>query len=160
MRSYQVFAAMPAERALAVMRRLAEEVPVALAQGQQAACLALKVRPVYLRRQPFEKRAETVRRALSRVAANGVADELLAAYFLQCRKPLLLEWLDSSGVEHEDGTLVSDAPPEPAEAALERALESFRGKDDDPDRELLLHAFAAQEAIEWPALEARLGALP
>jgi hypothetical protein len=34
---------------------------------------------------------------------------------------------------------------------------TFRKPDDAADRELLLQAFAAQSAIEWPALEALIG---
>ncbi len=50
-----------------------------------------------------------------------------------------------------------DAPSQPAQSELRGAVESFRSKEDDPDRDLLLQAFAAQAAIEWPALDALLG---
>lgn len=156
MRSYQVFAAMSAEHALAVMHSLAENSPAMFRQAVDAAATAIKARPVYMRRQPFQKRAEAVRRALSRVAANPVADELLAVYFLQCRKELLIEWLDLLGIAHDDGTLEEDEPVQPDVGALGKAVEGFRQRDDDADRELLLRAFAAQEAVHWPALDALL----
>jgi len=158
MRSYQVFAAISPERGLALMRALSEKSPAMFRQAVDAAALATRTRPVYLRRQPMEKRAEAVRRALSRVSANVVADELLAVYFLECRKPLLLEWLDTIGVEHEDGMLKEEAPSEPAQKKLRDAARAFCAKQQDPDRELLLRAFAAQEAIDWPELDAILGA--
>jgi hypothetical protein len=156
MRSYQVFAAMPPERALAMLRALSEKSPQMFRQTVDAAAVASRTRPVYLRRQPFEKRSEAVRRALSRVAANALADELLAVYFLECRKPLLTEWLDLVGVTHEEGNLEEATPTQPAETRLRKAVEGFRSKQDDPDRALLLSAFAAQEAIDWPALDALL----
>jgi hypothetical protein len=115
----------------------------------------MKARPIYLQRQPFEKRAEAVRRTLSRVATNQIADEVLAVYFLECRKELLVEWLDLVGVKHKDGTLEADAPPPPAEKKLRDAVAKFRAEASDPDRELLLRAFAAQDAVEWPVLDAR-----
>lgn len=154
MRSYQVFAAMPPERALAMMRGLAEKAPHMFRQAVDAAAVAIRARPVYMRRQPFEKRSEAVRRALSRVVANPVADELLAVYFLECRRELLIDWLDRAGLAHEDGTLEEEAPQEPAEDALREAVAAFRAVDDDPDRELLLGAFAAQQAVDWPTLDA------
>ncbi len=156
MRSYQVFAAMPAEQSLAMMRALAEKAPGIFSQAVHAASAAMKARPVYLKRQPFEKRADAVRRALSRVAANDVASEVLAVYFLECRKELLVEWLDLLGLPHEDGALESDAPEAPADDALRAATDKFRAADSDPDRELLLRAFAAQQAIDWPSLDALL----
>jgi hypothetical protein len=155
MRSYQVFAGLAPDHAQRLLARLAEKAPAMFVQAVAAASAALKARPVYLQRLPFEKRAEAVRRALSRVAANVVADEVLAVYFLECRKELLVEWLDGVGVEHKDGTLVADAPAQPAEKKLRAAVESFRAAD-DPDRDLLLRAFAAQDAVEWPVLEALL----
>ena len=159
MRSFNVFSAMSPERALAMLKVIDKELPGVYAEALLAACVALKARPVYLRRQPFEKRAESIRRALSRVASNSVADELLAVYFLQCRKELLVEWLDTAGIEHEDGGLTADEPEAPADKKLSKAIKDFRSAADDPDRELLLHAFAAQEAIDWPTLETQLEAV-
>jgi hypothetical protein len=156
MRSFQIFASLPPERASALLRTLSEKLPVVFAQALGAACIAMRSRPVYLQRQPFEKRAEAIRRALSRVAADPVAAEVLAAYFLECRKPLLVEWLDLVGLEHAEGVLASDAPPAPSDAALRGAVEKFLANDDDPDRPLLLRAFAAQEAIAWSTLDALL----
>jgi hypothetical protein len=157
MRSYQVFAAMAPEEAERMLRVLSKEAPAMFRQAVDAAAVSIKARPVFLRRQPFELRAKTVRRALARVTANLVADELLAIYFLECRKPLLLEWLDLVGLAHEDGALKDETPAEPPASELAAAVAKYRGAGDDPDRELLLRAFAAQSAIEWPALDALLG---
>jgi hypothetical protein len=156
MRSFQVFASLTPERASALLRALSEQVPAVFAQALGAACIALRSRPVYLKRQPFEKRAEAIRRALGRVAADPIAAEVLAAYFLECRKPLLVEWLDLLGLPHKDGVLEADAPPPPPEATLRGAARKFLGADADPDRPLLLRAFAAQEAVDWPVLDALL----
>ncbi len=153
MRSFQVFAAMTPERAVEMMKVLHEHSPAILAQTVAAAAASMKTRPVYLKRQPFEKRADAVRRALSRVVANDAASELLAVYFLQCRQELLVEWLDKLGLEHEEGTLKDESPPEPAEDHLRKCVEEFRAAGEEPDRDLLLQAFAAQDAVEWPALD-------
>ena len=157
MRSYQVFAAMPPAEAERMLRVLSKEAPAMFRQAVDAAAVSIKARPVFLRKQSFELRAKTIRRALGRVSANLVADELLAIYFLECRKPLLLEWLDLVGLAHEDGTLKDETPAEPAASELAAAVAKYRGTGEDPDRELLLRAFAAQTAIEWPALDALLG---
>ena len=157
MRSYQVFAAMTPEEAERMLRVLSKDAPAMFRQMVDAAAASIKARPVFLRNQSFELRAKTIRRALARVSANLVADELLAIYFLECRKALLLEWLDLVGLAHEDGTLKDDEPAQPAESELAAAVAKYRGAGDDPDRELLLRAFAAQSAIEWPALDALVG---
>ena len=154
MRSYQVFAAMSADRAQIIMRGLSKSSPQMYKQALVVASAAMNARPVYLQKQPPEKQALAVRRALSRVAANPVAEEMLAMYFLECRKELLIEWLDALGIEHDDGTLKDDDPVAPDAEALAKARDEFCGKDDDEDRALLVRAFAAQSAIDWPDLEA------
>jgi hypothetical protein len=154
MRSYQVFAAMSAERAQAVMRGLSKSSPAMYKQALYVASAAMNSRPAYLQKQPAEKQALAVRRALSRVAANAIAEELLAMYFLECRKELLIEWLNALGIEHDEGTLKDDEPAAPDVGTLTKARDEFCGKDDDEDRALLLRAFAAQSVIDWPDLEA------
>ena len=156
MRSYQIFSAMSPDRAATIMSGLSENAPQMFKQALFAASASMNARPSYLHRQPFEKQVGAVRRALSRVAANGVAEEILAVYFLECRKELLVEWLDLLGITHEDGILEADSPDAPKKAELQKARDSFCGVDDDADRPLLLSAFAAQSAIDWPDLEALL----
>ena len=114
----------------------------------------MKSRPQYLFRQPIEKRGAAVRRALARVASGPIAEEILATYFLECRKEVLVAWLDGIGLEHEDGVLKDESPACPEEKKLAKQVKAFLGKDDDPDRALLLAAFAAQSAIDWPTLDA------
>ena len=153
MRSFQVFAAMSPEDAEAFFARIKESSPAIFTQSVHAASAALKSRPAFLLKQPFAKQAAAVRRALSRVASNPLADETLALYFLEVRKELLTEWLDTAGVAHEDGALKEDSPPEPDPDSVCSAVDKFRSVDDDPDRLLLLRAYAAQGSVEWPTLE-------
>ena len=153
MRANQIFAAMPQEQATEFFKKVAEKSPVTFQQAMAAACGALKIRPVYLRKQTFEKRATYVRRALSLVNAIGIAEEILAVYFLECRKELLTEWLDLVKIEHEEGILADEQPAQPDKGELEKAILSFNDKDDDTDRPLLLRAFAAQSAVSWPDLD-------
>lgn len=156
MRAWEVFAGMTPERAAQVLGVLEERAPAAYTQAVAAASAALKARPKFLMRRSPESRAREVRRALARVRANELAEEILASYFLEARRELLVEWLDAVGLEHENGTLEGEAPAPPDPETLRKALDAFRSKDGDPDRELCLRAFAAQSAIDWPELEREL----
>ena len=161
MKAYQVFAHMSPERTHALLESLREGAPAVYTQALAAASAWLRARPQFVRKQSPAKRAQLVRQALARVSTSIVAEEVLAAYFLQVKRPLLIEWLDAVGLEHEEGGLKSDATPEPARSVLEQALAAYRAKPDDAaDRALLLEAFAAQSAIDWPALEELIGVPP
>ena len=153
MRSFQVFASMSDGESEAFFGKVKKAAPAVFTQSVHAASAALKTRPAFLLKQPFAKQVSAVRRALSRVAANPLADETLALYFLEVRKDLLIEWLDAAGIAHEEGALTEDAPAQPNGDALREAVESFRKAGDDADRELLLRAFSAQGAVEWPLLD-------
>ena len=158
MKAYQVFARMSPERTHALLEGLREGAPAVYEQALAAASVWLRARPQFVRKQSPEKRAKLVRQALARVSTSLVAEEVLAAYFLQVKKPLLIEWLDAVGVAHEDGGLAEEAPAQPERGALEKAVASYRKEDDAADRALLLEAFAAQSAIDWPVLEELIGA--
>ena len=154
MRSYQVFAQMTPERAAQVMAVLVEKSPGVYTQAVAATSTAMNARPRFLMRQPADKRANMVRRTLARVRVNELAEEVLAAYFLEGRKELLTEWLDLVGLEHDEGILESNNPPPPPGPQLGEAVKRFLAGDGAEDRELLLRAFAAQSAIDWPDLAA------
>lgn len=153
MRSFQVFAAMTPDETESFFSKIKELAPGIFAQSLHAASAALKMRPAFMLKQPFAKQASAVRRALSRVAGNSLADETLAMYFLEVRSELLVEWLDTASVSHEDGALTEDSPAEPDAEKLQAAVSTFRKAGDDADRELLLRAFAAQASIDWPLLD-------
>ena len=158
MRAFKIFGSMSDDEAVAFFGRMRENSPAMFNQAVAAASAAMKARPAYLRKQPFEKRAIAVRRALARVASNAAGEEMLAVSFLEYRDKLLIEWLDVAGVAHDEGTLTEDEPQEPAAQELEAAVKKFCDVDDDPDRDLLLRAFAAQASIEWPHLDSMLEA--
>jgi hypothetical protein len=156
MRCFEVFAGMSQEQARLVLREIREKAPAAFQQALLLACGVMRSRPVYMRGLPFDKQADSVRRALARVASNGVAEEMLAVYFLECHRPLLVEWLDAVGLAHEDGVLKDEAPAQPDEAKLREAAAGYLSGEEPERRRLCLCAFASQEPIDWPVLDALL----
>jgi len=156
MRCFEVFAAMPQEQARQVLREIREKAPAGFQQALMLACGVMRSRPVYMRGLPLEKQADAVRQALARVASNIVAEEMLAIYFLECRRPLLVEWLDAVGLPHEEGVLKDERPAQPDAAKLGEAAASFLTGEEPEIRRLLLLSFSAQGPIEWPALDALL----
>jgi hypothetical protein len=156
MRSNQVFSRMSAEESLRFLNQLKQDAPPVAKLALGAAAEAFKLRPEFLKRQPKTRQAEWVRRALGRNVGAGIAEEVLASYFLEHRSDLLVEWLDELGIEHEDGSL-KDTPECPAKKTLQAAVKKFRAGEDAETRDLLLHAFAAQSSIDWPPLEEALG---
>lgn len=147
---------MTPERAELLLADMKQVAPGASAIALAAAAQAFRLRPEFLRGQPRKRQAEWMRKALSRPTTAAVAEEVLAEYFLSGRKPLLVELLDALGIAHDEGALRDASPACPPAPELEPAVAKFRSGGERELRELLLAAFAAQSAIEWPALEAQL----
>ena len=157
MRSNEIFSRMSPEAALAFLEEVHREAPKVEDIALSAAASAFRLRPVFLRKQPRKRQSEWMRQALARTALAAIAEEVLAEYFLEYHPALLGELLDGLGLEHENGVLSSEgAPVCPDKAKLEQAVASFRTGDQRERRELLLRAFAAQSAVDWPELEALL----
>ena len=150
---------MTAERAEALLADMKQVAPGAGSIALAAAAQAFRLRAQFLRGQPRKRQAEWMRKALSRPTAAPVAEEVLAEYFLSGRKALLVELLDALETPHEDGALRDASPACPAAAELERAVAKFRAGGEPELRELLLAAFAAQSAIDWPALDAQVASV-
>jgi hypothetical protein len=156
MRSNEIFSAMSPDAALAFLDEIHREAPRVEEIALSAAASAFRLRPVFLRKQPRKRQSEWMRQALSRNAFAAVAEELLAEYFLEYHTELLGELLDAFGLEHEKGVLKGNTPECPDETKLAAAVAKFRAGENAARRELLLRAFAAQSAIDWPPLEALL----
>ena len=157
MRSNEIFSRMSPEAALAFLEEVHREAPKVEEIALSAAASAFRLRPMFLRRQQRKRQSEWMRQALSRNAFAAVAEEVLAEYFLEYHNDLLAELLDGLGLEHEKGVLKSEgAPVCPDKSKLEAAVSAFRKGENAQRRDLLLRAFAAQTAIDWPELEALL----
>jgi hypothetical protein len=155
MRSNQVFARMNPEAAEGFLETLIETDPATATLVLNAVSGAFKLRPKFLRNQPRAKQAEWMRKVLGRTASAALAEEILASYFLSDQHiDLLTELLDALGIGHEDGQLVDEKPTCPPQETLEKAATEFLKGESSQPRQLLLEAFAAQSAIDWPALEA------
>jgi hypothetical protein len=86
-KAYQVFARMSPERTHTLLESLREGAPAVYAQALAAASVYLRARPRFVQSQSPDKRAKLVRQALARLSTSLVAEEVLAGYFLQVKKP-------------------------------------------------------------------------
>lgn len=150
---------MSPDQASEILKSISEVSPGLYSQIMSTADAALNARPGFIKRQAPKKRANMIRRTLARTSSNDFAEEILATYFLESHKDSLVEWLDLLDLKHQEGLLSEDMPASPSENQLDRAVNSFRQKQWNSDRELLLYTFAAQRAIEWPDLNAILESL-
>ena len=153
-RPNDVFRTMTQDEAEAFLGEMRDELRPLYRQAERSAAETLRLRPVYLGRQPWAKRCGLIRKALAlRVNAEPAA-EILAAFFMERYAEDVAALLDLLGVEHDDGVLKEMSPAEPTKKKLKEVVAEFPTGDHAGPRALLLKAFAAQGAIDWPALDA------
>ncbi len=123
---------------------------------------SLKFRPQAIRKLPMEKRARVARRILTSSANAEQCYQLFGTYLVQTKKDLVTDFLDATGIEHEDGMIedvdagdpeaekvreavrVLDEKFEPADVTLYLAL----GTEMWPDCEVLVELWKKRNGVE------------
>lgn len=152
--STDVFRSLRDEEAQALFEDMRKEVRPLYKQIEGVAADTLRLRPVFLGKQPFPKRCAMIRKAMSLKVNVDSAAEFLAMYFMERFPEDVAALLDLLGVEHEEGVLKETDPEQPADDVLKKAVEEFPKEGNAVMRSILLRAFAGQGAIDWPGLDA------
>jgi len=144
---------MTEEECQAFVRELRDEMRPLYKELEATAAATLRVRPVFLGKQPFPKRCEMIRKAMALKVNAEEAGEILAGFLMERYADDVKALLDGLGLKHDEGVLEETAPAQPDEKALKKILKEFRAGENALMREVLLKAFAAQAAIDWPLLD-------
>jgi hypothetical protein len=136
------------ERFAALYLALPEEMARAL---DGAIASMLHARPGSVRKQPDAVRVKALRAFLVRTRDETLAGDLLRAYFLGPRKALVVQFLDATGVKHEEGQVEDESKPDAAK--VPEAITALNAAHDPQDVSLYL-AIAAMQWPEVPELKA------
>jgi len=109
---------------------------------------ALKFRPHAIKKLPLDQRARRARSIMERTANAELAYELFGSYLMKTCKELITDFLDATGVEHEDGMIHSVEESKPAADKIGPAVTELDGKYDAQDVTLYLSMCAEQ----WPGI--------
>jgi hypothetical protein len=120
-----------------------------------AVAQALKVRPVFLERQPRGQQHETMASALTRRSLEAIADSLIRAWLLKKHTAVLTDFLDSLKVTHDKG-VVEDLPDKIDDDALKTAVDSLLAKHPAQVVAVYLHAFNFMNDAKWTNLDTLL----
>jgi len=138
---------MSEERFLAIYEALAQQGFGPL-DGELAK--KLKFRPQAIRKLPMQKRAHHARSMVLGGKNAELAYELFGTYLVRKDKALLTDFLDATGVEHEDGMISDVEEGKPDESKVPSAVEALDAKYPADDVTLYL----AMGAEHWPDVAA------
>jgi hypothetical protein len=109
---------------------------------------ALKFRPQAIRKLPFERRAKKARSILEATSNAELCYEVFGSYLMATRKQLVIDFLDATGVPHEDGMIANVESASPAADKIGAAVAEL-DKNYDQDDVTLYLALCAQQ---WPGV--------
>jgi len=121
----------------------------------QAVADARKLRLVFLERQPRPQRHATMVAALNRPNLEMVAGTLLRTWLVKKYKDMLVDFLTTLGIEHEDG-VVETLPESMDTEKLKSAVEALLAKYPHEVVGVYLNAFNDMNEANWSNLKEML----
>ena len=116
---------------------------------------AQKMRPVFIGRQPKERRHKSFVQMLSRTGSEEHAGNLIRGWLFKEHKDVLTDFLGKLGIEHEEG-MVDDLPESISDDTLNAAVDLLIEKYDRELVAVYLTAFNASNENRWGNLDALL----
>jgi hypothetical protein len=140
-----------------------ETLYTSLPDGEQAAldvavARVLNSRVDVARRRPMPMRIKALRAWFQRSRDDDLALDVLRGYLLGPRQQLVTDFLDATGVAHEEGQ-VEDDDASPDGAKVPEAVQALAAKHDPVDVRLYLEV-ARRQWPQVPELTAALESLP
>ena len=114
-----------------------------------------RMRPQFIKSQPKIGRHKIIIDSLKRPAFEEVASQLLRGWLIKHQKDMLVQFLDSLEIEHENG-VVEDLPDNVSEDALDKSIQVLLGNHDREVVILYLHAFQNMNDAGWSSLKKTL----
>ena len=119
------------------------------------AAQALKVRPVFIERQPRAQQHATIASAVTRRSLETIADSLIRTWLLKKHTAVLTDFLDSLKIPHDKG-VVENLPDKVDDASLHAAVDAVLAKHPPQVVAMYLHAFTHMNDAKWANLDALL----
>jgi hypothetical protein len=113
---------------------------------------ALRVRNVYLERQPRAQRHASMIQILSRPGLDAVAGGLIRAWLVKKNSAMLIDFMNALEIKNEKG-VVEDLPASVDDAKLKSAIESLLAKYPPEIVAVYLNAFNDMNEADWANLK-------
>jgi hypothetical protein len=112
----------------------------------------MKFRPHAIKKLPFDQRARRARTLLQRTSNAELTYELFGGYLLAKEKSLITDFLDATGVEHDEGMIRDIENAKPAKDKLSQAIVDLDSRYSPQDVTLYL-AVCAEQRPDVPELD-------
>jgi hypothetical protein len=153
--AYELFGFMPATLSTEIMEQTFATNKELYRATLAAVAEARRVRPVYLEKKPRVDRHKDMIDMLSRPRMNLAAATLIRGWLITNEKTMLVDFLDSLGVEHKEGA-VDNLPDTIEDDKFKAAVDLLLSKYPKEKVTVYLHAFDEMNEVQWPSLKTTL----
>ncbi len=113
-----------------------------------------KLRPQYMQQKPLTEQFAWLRKMLAWKPAETIADHLLQVWLVRRHEPMLVEFLNGLGINHNGHGVVEEALPETLDPEkLKAAVDTLFGKYSAGAVSVYLHMFQNQTEKGWAELQ-------
>ncbi len=125
MKSHEIFQHMSPDLAVEILGYLQKERTAVFKSVVSGLAGQRNLRTVFVERKPPVERYAWIKTALSRKAGDTLAAHLLEAWLLGAQKPMLCDFLDSLGIDHDEDGTVENLPDSPPKEELARVSTGY-----------------------------------
>lgn len=111
-----------------------------------------KLRPVFVERKPRDERHVWMQNALARPSSEPIAANVLQMWLMSTQSPLLCDFLDALGIEHDDKGGIDTLPESPSPEKLQAAVDNVLTKYPADVVAIYLNSFQSMDIAGWPSL--------
>ena len=115
-----------------------------------------KLRPVFVERKPRAERHAWLQAALGRPQGEQIAANLLQMWLMGSQSPMLCDFLDALGIEHDEHGGIETLPPCPPSDKLDAAVDGILAKYPAETVATYLQCFQSMDIAGWPPLAEKL----
>lgn len=156
MRPQQIIASLSPATVSDLFRYLQKEEKAAFRSCLSTLAANRKLRPIFVERKPPDQRYAWMQREVARPGNEPIATNLLHIWLAGAKKSMIIDFLDSVGVEHDGDGGIDQLPPEPDAEKVNAGVEKLLATYPDEEVAAYLNAFQTMEESGWSRLESWL----
>lgn len=153
----ELFARMPAPLAMRILEHAYDANKSLYRELMGRLAKARRVHPPVLQRVPRSERHPWMIEMLSRPASIEPAYQCISGWLLETQSPMLIDFLNATGIPHDGHGCAETFPATPpAAATIRRAVADLLQRHPKDSAIVYLHAFNGMPDTRWPELDSML----
>ncbi|MEX2579098.1 MAG: hypothetical protein WD342_08565 [Verrucomicrobiales bacterium] len=160
MKAHELFQEIQPETARSVFQFLRDEQREVYTASLSTLAANRKLRPVFIQRKPAPAQIDWLVKNVKLRASDEIAEHVLQLWLMKAHQPLLVEFLDGMGIEHDGEGAADDIPDEIDAAKLKKTVGKLLENHDPDVVRIYLHTFQLQRPEGWPELTKLIESTP